>query len=65
MNMLQYKRTTGLLEPMLGFFQAQLSLFRMGKETLNKQTEEYLSDITTSVQRYVSLLWYVFDFIWF
>ncbi|XP_033647921.1 DCC-interacting protein 13-alpha-like isoform X2 [Asterias rubens] len=50
MNMLQYKRTTGLLEPMLGFFQAQLSLFRMGKETLNKQTEEYLSDITTSVQ---------------
>ncbi|XP_038047739.1 DCC-interacting protein 13-alpha-like isoform X2 [Patiria miniata] len=50
LNLLQYKRTTNLLQPMLGFFQAQLMLFRLGKETLTRQTEEYLGNITESVQ---------------
>ncbi|XP_022099337.1 DCC-interacting protein 13-alpha-like [Acanthaster planci] len=50
LNLLQYKRTSNLLQPMLGFFQAQLMLFRLGKETLTKQTEDYLANITESLQ---------------
>ncbi|XP_784602.3 DCC-interacting protein 13-alpha [Strongylocentrotus purpuratus] len=50
LNLLQYKRTTGLLEPMIGYLQAHMAFVKMGPQMFTRQTEEYLSDINTSVQ---------------
>ncbi|XP_063952948.1 DCC-interacting protein 13-alpha-like [Lytechinus pictus] len=50
LNLLQYKRTTALLEPMIGYLQAHMAFVKMGPQMFTRQTEEYLSDINTSVQ---------------
>ncbi|XP_072180270.1 DCC-interacting protein 13-alpha-like, partial [Diadema setosum] len=50
LNLLQYKRTIGLLEPMIGYLQAHMAFVKMGPQMFTRQTEEYLSDINISVQ---------------
>ncbi|XP_077459768.1 DCC-interacting protein 13-alpha isoform X2 [Stigmatopora argus] len=50
LNTLQYKKKTALLEPLLGYMQAQISFFKMGSENLSQQWEEFLATIGTSVQ---------------
>lgn len=50
LNTLQYKKKIALLEPLLGYMQAQISFFKMGSENLNGQLEEFLANIGTSVQ---------------
>ncbi|KAK1332277.1 hypothetical protein QTO34_006949 [Cnephaeus nilssonii] len=51
LNTLQYKKKIALLEPLLGYMQAQISFFKMGSENLNEQLEEFLTNIGTSVQK--------------
>ncbi|XP_045687862.1 DCC-interacting protein 13-alpha isoform X2 [Phyllostomus hastatus] len=50
LNTLQYKKKIALLEPLLGYMQAQISFFKMGSENLNEQLDEFLTNIGTSVQ---------------
>ncbi|XP_041835522.1 DCC-interacting protein 13-alpha [Melanotaenia boesemani] len=50
LNTLQYKKKTALLEPLLGYMQAQISFFKLGSENLTQQWEDFLSTIGTSVQ---------------
>lgn len=50
LNTLQYKKKIALLEPLLGYMQAQISFFKMGSENLTEQLEEFLTNIGTSVQ---------------
>ncbi|XP_012496320.1 PREDICTED: DCC-interacting protein 13-alpha [Propithecus coquereli] len=50
LNTLQYKKKIALLEPLLGYMQAQISFFKMGSENLSEQLEEFLANIGTSVQ---------------
>uniref|UniRef100_A0A8C1JMP9 DCC-interacting protein 13-alpha n=1 Tax=Cyprinus carpio TaxID=7962 RepID=A0A8C1JMP9_CYPCA len=51
LNMLQYKKKIALLEPLLGYMQAQISFFKLGSENLTQQWEEFLTNIGTSVQK--------------
>ncbi|KAL6046177.1 hypothetical protein STEG23_035487 [Scotinomys teguina] len=55
LNTLQYKKKIALLEPLLGYMQAQISFFKMGSENLNGQLEEFLANIGTSVQKLIFL----------
>ncbi|XP_038135632.1 DCC-interacting protein 13-alpha [Cyprinodon tularosa] len=50
LNTLQYKKKTALLEPLLGYMQAQISFFKLGSEYLTQQWEDFLGTIGTSVQ---------------
>ncbi|XP_061833675.1 DCC-interacting protein 13-alpha [Nerophis lumbriciformis] len=50
LNTLQYKKKTALLEPLLGYMQAQISFFKLGSENLTQQWEDFLANIGTSVQ---------------
>ncbi|XP_056591355.1 DCC-interacting protein 13-alpha isoform X2 [Triplophysa dalaica] len=50
LNTLQYKKKMTLLEPLLGYMQAQISFFKLGSENLTQQWEDFLTDIGTSVQ---------------
>ncbi|XP_036839115.1 DCC-interacting protein 13-alpha isoform X3 [Oncorhynchus mykiss] len=50
LNTLQYKKKMSLLEPLLGYMQAQISFFKLGSENLTQQWEDFLTDIGTSVQ---------------
>ncbi|KAJ8258371.1 hypothetical protein COCON_G00173830 [Conger conger] len=50
LNTLQYKKKIALLEPLLGYMQAQISFFKLGSENLTQQWEDFLSTIGTSVQ---------------
>uniref|UniRef100_A0A6I8SQ17 Adaptor protein, phosphotyrosine-interacting with PH domain and leucine zipper 1 n=1 Tax=Xenopus tropicalis TaxID=8364 RepID=A0A6I8SQ17_XENTR len=50
LNTIQYKKKTAILEPLLGYMQAQINFFKMGSENLNSQLEEFLTNIGTSVQ---------------
>ncbi|XP_020777735.1 DCC-interacting protein 13-alpha isoform X1 [Boleophthalmus pectinirostris] len=50
LNTLQYKKKTALLEPLLGYMQAQISFFKLGSENLTQQWEEFLGTIGASVQ---------------
>ncbi|ERE87475.1 DCC-interacting protein 13-alpha [Cricetulus griseus] len=56
LNTLQYKKKIALLEPLLGYMQAQISFFKMGSENLNGQLEEFLANIGTSVQNKTGLV---------
>uniref|UniRef100_G1R6N2 Adaptor protein, phosphotyrosine interacting with PH domain and leucine zipper 1 n=1 Tax=Nomascus leucogenys TaxID=61853 RepID=G1R6N2_NOMLE len=51
LNTLQYKKKIALLEPLLGYMQAQISFFKMGSENLNEQLEEFLANIGNNVRR--------------
>ncbi|XP_054832182.1 DCC-interacting protein 13-alpha isoform X2 [Eublepharis macularius] len=50
LNTLQYKKKIAMLEPLLGYMQAQISFFKMGSENLTEQLEDFLTNIGTSVQ---------------
>ncbi|XP_063147831.1 DCC-interacting protein 13-alpha isoform X1 [Candoia aspera] len=50
LNTLQYKKKIAMLEPLLGYMQAQINFFKMGSENLSEQLEEFLTNIGTSVQ---------------
>ncbi|XP_074861481.1 DCC-interacting protein 13-alpha isoform X2 [Carettochelys insculpta] len=50
LNTLQYKKKIAMLEPLLGYMQAQINFFKMGSENLTDQLEEFLTNIGTSVQ---------------
>uniref|UniRef100_A0A3B4EQ89 DCC-interacting protein 13-alpha n=1 Tax=Pygocentrus nattereri TaxID=42514 RepID=A0A3B4EQ89_PYGNA len=50
LNTLQYKKKIALLEPLLGYMQAQISFFKLGSENLTQQWEDFLTNIGTSVQ---------------
>nr|XP_057911220.1 DCC-interacting protein 13-alpha [Doryrhamphus excisus] len=50
LNTLQYKKKMALLEPLLGYMQAQISFFKLGSENLSQQWEDFLATIGTSVQ---------------
>ncbi|XP_061474276.1 DCC-interacting protein 13-alpha [Rhineura floridana] len=50
LNTLQYKKKIAVLEPLLGYMQAQISFFKMGSENISEQLEEFLTNIGTSVQ---------------
>uniref|UniRef100_A0A672VB90 Adaptor protein, phosphotyrosine interacting with PH domain and leucine zipper 1 n=1 Tax=Strigops habroptila TaxID=2489341 RepID=A0A672VB90_STRHB len=50
LNTLQYKKKIAVLEPLLGYMQAQISFFKMGSENLTEQLQEFLTNIGTSVQ---------------
>ncbi|KAJ3602941.1 hypothetical protein NHX12_030685 [Muraenolepis orangiensis] len=50
LNALQYKKKISLLEPLLGYMQAQISFFKLGSENLTQQWEDFLATIGTSVQ---------------
>uniref|UniRef100_A0A667XNN3 Adaptor protein, phosphotyrosine interaction, PH domain and leucine zipper containing 1 n=1 Tax=Myripristis murdjan TaxID=586833 RepID=A0A667XNN3_9TELE len=50
LNTLQYKKKIALLEPLLGYMQAQISFFKLGSENLTQQWEDFLGTIGTSVQ---------------
>ena len=51
LNAMQYKRKCSLLEPFLGYMQAQKAFFSMGRESLEKpEVDEFLSNINASIQ---------------
>ncbi|XP_064823019.1 DCC-interacting protein 13-alpha isoform X2 [Oncorhynchus masou masou] len=50
LNTLQYKKKIAILEPLLGYMQAQISFFKLGSENLTQQWEDFLTNIGTSVQ---------------
>ncbi|XP_041047005.1 DCC-interacting protein 13-alpha isoform X1 [Carcharodon carcharias] len=50
LNTLQYKKKIALLEPLLGYMQAQINFFKMGSEHVTLQLEEFLTNIGASVQ---------------
>ncbi|XP_063072179.1 DCC-interacting protein 13-alpha isoform X2 [Engraulis encrasicolus] len=50
LNSLQYKKKIALLEPLLGYMQAQISFFKLGSENLSQQWVDFLNNIGTSVQ---------------
>ncbi|KAF7693139.1 DCC-interacting protein 13-alpha isoform X2 [Silurus meridionalis] len=50
LNTLQYKKRIALLEPLLGYMQAQISFFKLGSENLTQQWEDFLTNIGASVQ---------------
>uniref|UniRef100_A0A8C3BL17 DCC-interacting protein 13-alpha n=1 Tax=Cairina moschata TaxID=8855 RepID=A0A8C3BL17_CAIMO len=56
LNTLQYKKKIAMLEPLLGYMQAQISFFKMGSENLTEQLEEFLTNIGTSVQNKTGLV---------
>ncbi|XP_047705434.1 DCC-interacting protein 13-alpha isoform X4 [Prionailurus viverrinus] len=56
LNTLQYKKKIALLEPLLGYMQAQISFFKMGSENLSEHLEEFLTNIGTSVQNKTGLV---------
>ncbi|KAG7226671.1 hypothetical protein INR49_001841 [Caranx melampygus] len=56
LNTLQYKKKTALLEPLLGYMQAQISFFKLGSENLTQQWEDFLGTIGTSVQNKTGLV---------
>uniref|UniRef100_A0A4W6FV04 Adaptor protein, phosphotyrosine interaction, PH domain and leucine zipper containing 1 n=1 Tax=Lates calcarifer TaxID=8187 RepID=A0A4W6FV04_LATCA len=51
LNTLQYKKKTALLEPLLGYMQAQISFFKLGSENLTQQWEDFLGTIGTMFRR--------------
>uniref|UniRef100_A0A8C7IIL7 DCC-interacting protein 13-alpha n=1 Tax=Oncorhynchus kisutch TaxID=8019 RepID=A0A8C7IIL7_ONCKI len=59
LNTLQYKKKIAILEPLLGYMQAQISFFKLGSENLTQQWEDFLTNIGTSVQKDLEKIGYV------
>ncbi|KAM9807492.1 DCC-interacting protein 13-beta [Neosynchiropus ocellatus] len=47
LNALQYRKRVAMLEPMLGFTQAQVSFFKRGLEMASKKMDNMLSSVST------------------
>ncbi|KAM9377116.1 DCC-interacting protein 13-beta [Pholidichthys leucotaenia] len=50
LNALQYRKRVAMLEPMLGYTQAQISFFKKGIELVSKKMESFLSSVSSSAQ---------------
>nr|XP_057931700.1 DCC-interacting protein 13-beta [Doryrhamphus excisus] len=50
LNALQYRKRVAMLEPMLGYTQAQVSFFKKGLELVSKKMDSFLSSVTNMTQ---------------
>ncbi|XP_019934530.1 DCC-interacting protein 13-beta [Paralichthys olivaceus] len=50
LNALQYRKRVAMLEPMLGYTQAQISFFKKGVELVSKKMDNFLSSVSTMTQ---------------
>ncbi|KAM4618830.1 DCC-interacting protein 13-beta [Polymixia lowei] len=46
LNALQYRKRVAMLEPMLGYTQAQISFFKKGMELVSKKMDSFLSSVS-------------------
>ncbi|XP_074534684.1 DCC-interacting protein 13-beta [Halichoeres trimaculatus] len=50
LNALQYRKRVAMLEPMLGYTQAQIGFFKKGIEMVAKKTDSFLSSVSSMTQ---------------
>ncbi|KAM7397001.1 hypothetical protein PAMP_020000 [Pampus punctatissimus] len=50
LNALQYRKRAAMLEPMLGYTQAQISFFKKGIELVSKKMDNFLSSVSNMTQ---------------
>ncbi|XP_007668223.1 DCC-interacting protein 13-beta [Ornithorhynchus anatinus] len=50
LNALQYRKRIAMMEPMLGYTQAQINFFKKGAEMFSKRMDSFLSSVTNMVQ---------------
>ncbi|XP_044048810.1 DCC-interacting protein 13-beta isoform X1 [Siniperca chuatsi] len=50
LNALQYRKRVAMLEPMLGYTQAQISFFKKGIELVSKKMDNFLSSVSSMTQ---------------
>ncbi|KAM6937231.1 DCC-interacting protein 13-beta [Xenentodon cancila] len=50
LNALQYRKRIAMLEPMLGYTQAQISFFKKGIEQVSKKMDNFLSSVSNMTQ---------------
>ncbi|XP_068168505.1 DCC-interacting protein 13-beta [Antennarius striatus] len=50
LNALQYRKRIAMLEPMLGYTQAQISFFKKGIELVSKKMDNFLSSVSNMTQ---------------
>ncbi|KAM9854529.1 DCC-interacting protein 13-beta [Aulostomus maculatus] len=50
LNALQYRKRVAMLEPMLGYSQAQISFFKKGIELVSKKMDNFLSSVANMTQ---------------
>ncbi|XP_039989103.1 DCC-interacting protein 13-beta isoform X2 [Xiphias gladius] len=50
LNALQYRKRVAMLEPMLGYKQAQISFFKKGIELVSKKMDSFLSSVSNMTQ---------------
>ncbi|XP_058500753.1 DCC-interacting protein 13-beta [Solea solea] len=50
LNALQYRKRVAMLEPMLGYTQAQISFFKKGIELVSKKMDNFLSSVSKMTQ---------------
>ncbi|XP_032895263.1 DCC-interacting protein 13-beta isoform X1 [Amblyraja radiata] len=50
LNALQHRKRVAMLDPLLGFTQAQINFFKMGVEMFSKKLDDFLSSVATMVQ---------------
>ncbi|XP_038561118.1 DCC-interacting protein 13-beta [Micropterus salmoides] len=50
LNALQYRKRIAMLEPMLGYTQAQISFFKKGVELVSKKMDNFLSSVSSMTQ---------------
>uniref|UniRef100_A0A146Z399 DCC-interacting protein 13-beta n=1 Tax=Fundulus heteroclitus TaxID=8078 RepID=A0A146Z399_FUNHE len=50
LNALQYRKRVAMLEPMLGYTQAQISFFKKGLELVSKKMDNFLSSVSNMTQ---------------
>ncbi|XP_049330331.1 DCC-interacting protein 13-beta [Astyanax mexicanus] len=50
LNALQYRKRVAMLEPMLGYTQAQISFFKKGMELVSKKMDSFLASVTNMTQ---------------
>ncbi|XP_061825592.1 DCC-interacting protein 13-beta [Nerophis lumbriciformis] len=50
LNALQYRKRVAMLEPMLGYTQAQVSFFKKGLEHVSKKMDSFLSSVSNMTQ---------------
>uniref|UniRef100_A0A8B9RH97 Adaptor protein, phosphotyrosine interacting with PH domain and leucine zipper 2 n=1 Tax=Astyanax mexicanus TaxID=7994 RepID=A0A8B9RH97_ASTMX len=50
LNALQYRKRVAMLEPMLGYTQAQINFFKKGMELVSKKMDSFLASVTNMTQ---------------
>ncbi|XP_046890537.1 DCC-interacting protein 13-beta [Hypomesus transpacificus] len=50
LNALQYRKRVAMLEPMLGYTQAQISFFKKGIDLVSKKMDTFLASVSTMTQ---------------